>query len=142
MRQLMQEDVEQFNRMIGYVRAEQDAVLAAVIHPDKRGCPKVKITFLLIPVVQPVREILGAKLLENFLLILSHETGKDDVIPGEASVHPVVKNLYGMGKIGVIVQIVRRLHRKVFISGSRSYVQCAGGHIRFPPSGRFSMRQG
>src|SRR5699024_9544696 len=93
-RQLMQEDVEQFNRMIGYVRAEQDAVLAAVIHPDKRGCPKVKITFLLIPVVQPVREILGAKLLENFLLILSHETGKDDVIPGEASVHPVVKNLY------------------------------------------------
>ena len=27
-RQLMQEDVEQFNRMIGYVRAEQDAVLA------------------------------------------------------------------------------------------------------------------
>ena len=40
-RQLMQEDVEQFNRMIGYVRAEQDAVLAAVIHPDKRGCPKV-----------------------------------------------------------------------------------------------------
>jgi len=49
-RQLMQEDMKQLNRMVGYVRAEQDAVLAAVIHPDKRGRLEVKIAFLLIPV--------------------------------------------------------------------------------------------
>ena len=134
--------MEQFHRLVGYVRAEQDAVLTAVIHSDKRGRPEIKIAFLLIPVVQPVRKILGAKLLKNFFLIFGYETGKDDAVLGEASIHLVVKNRYGTGKISVIVQIVRRLHRKVFISGSRFYVQCAGGHTRFPPSGRFSMRQG
>ena len=49
-RQLMQEDMKQLNRMVGYVRAEQDAVLAAVVHPDKGGRPEIEVAFLLIPV--------------------------------------------------------------------------------------------
>ena len=49
-RQLMQEDMKQLNRMVGYVRAEQDAVLTSVVHPDKGGCPEIEVAFLLIPV--------------------------------------------------------------------------------------------
>src|SRR5699024_4288634 len=70
-RQLMQEDMKQLNRMVGYVCAEQDAVLAAVVHPDKGGCSKIEVTFLPIPVLQPVREILSAELLKDFFLIIS-----------------------------------------------------------------------
>ena len=134
--------MQKFNRMVGYVRAEQDAVLVAIVYPDEGRRPEVEVAVLLIPVVQPVWEILSAELLKDFFLIVCHETGKDDIIAGKVCIHFVVKNLYGTGKIRVIVQIVRRLRRKIFISGSRSCVQCAGGHIRFPPDGQFSGLQG
>ena len=49
------------------------------------------------------------ELLKDFFLIVGHKAGKDDIIAGKVCIHLVVKNLYGTGKIGVIVQIVRRL---------------------------------
>lgn len=56
-RQLMQEDMQQLNRTVGYVRAEQNAIPAAVVYTDEGRRPEVEVAVLLIPVVQPVWEI-------------------------------------------------------------------------------------
>ena len=97
-RQLMQEDMKQLNRMVGYVRAEQDAVLAAVVHPDKGGCPEIEVAFLLIPVVQPVREILCAELLKDFFLIVGHKTGEDDIIAGKVCIASILSLKISMAR--------------------------------------------
>ena len=68
MRQLMQKNVFQLCRMTRYVCPQQDSVNAVFFADEGRGV-KVKIAVLCIAVFQPVREILLAELLKDFLLV-------------------------------------------------------------------------
>ncbi|CAN4014750.1 tail fiber assembly protein, partial [Dysosmobacter welbionis] len=82
MRQLMQKNVFQLCRMTRYVCAQKDSVRAVSCADECRGV-KVKIAVLCISVFQPVREILLAELLKDFLLVFRLKAAQHKVVLAE-----------------------------------------------------------
>ena len=75
----MQKNVLQLCRMTRYICAQKDSV-RAVSCADECSGVKVKIAVLCISVFQPVREILLAELLKDFLLVFRLKAAQYKVV--------------------------------------------------------------
>ena len=75
----MQKNVLQLCRMTRYVCAQKDSVRAVSCADECRGV-KVKIAVLCISVFQPVRKILLAELLKDFLLVFRLKAAQYKVV--------------------------------------------------------------
>lgn len=88
-----------------YVCPQQDSVNAVFFADEGRGV-KVKIAVLCIAVFQPVREILLAELLKDFLLVFRLKAAQHKVVLAELRSQSFVKDGSGIEKGFFIVVVV------------------------------------
>ena len=108
----MQKNVLQLCRMTRNVCPQQDSV-RAVFFANESGSVKVKIAVLCISVFQPVRKILLAELLKDFLLVFRLKAAQYKVVLTELCPQAFVKDGSGIEKgffIVVVVHLIIILH--------------------------------